>query len=160
MYERLERIYGEHRQGLFALALSITRSRESAEDAVHDAFVRLWKSKAEARGDPVAYVFASVRNAAIDVTRRRKNTAELPESMFAAEEIDPADEAEKTEQAGLLRRAVDELPDRQREAVVLRLYAGLPFQQIADTLGEPLQTVASRYRRALERIGEQIEGLR
>lgn len=160
MYERLERIYREHRQGLFALALSITQSRESAEDAVHDAFVRLWRSNVQAQGDPVAYVFASVRNAAIDATRRRKSTAELPESLFAGRRLDPAAEAEQTEQTELLRRAVDGLPEEQREVIVLRLYAGLSFRQMGETLNEPLQTVASRYRRALERVRGQIEDLR
>ena len=49
----------------------------------------------------------------------------------------------------MLRRAVDELPDDQREAVVLRIYGQLSFEQMAEAVGEPLPTVASRYRRAL-----------
>src|SRR3954464_10297105 len=76
----LEDIYARHRQGLFTLALSITRCAARAEDAVHDAFVRLCRRRFVAwwfsatgtarQPDPVAYVFASVRNAAVDLVRR------------------------------------------------------------------------------------------
>src|SRR3954452_9099285 len=71
----LEDIYARHRQGLFTLALSITRCAARAEDAVHDAFVRLCRRRsvaaplegtgAASQPDAVAYVFASVRNAAV-----------------------------------------------------------------------------------------------
>lgn len=156
MQKRLEAIYREHRQGLFSLAMSITRRRESAEDAVHDAFVRLWRTAAAPQGDLVAYVYASVRNAAVDRKRRRGERPELVETMFAGGLPDPSDCAAEHEQAGRLRRAVEALPDDQREAVVLRAFAGLTFQQMAETLGEPLPTVASRYRRALERIRQRL----
>ena len=156
MHQRLERIYREHRQGLYTLALSITRCPQSAEDAVHDAFVRLWRSRLRPGGDPVAYVFASVRNAARDVLRRQRTTVELSESIFESRQDDPSSAAARSEEAGLLRAAVDGLPGPQRETVVLRVYAGLTFEQIAGALGEPLPTVASRYRRALERIRDEI----
>ena len=64
MKETLERIYWDHRQGLYTLALAITRRPERAEDAVQDAFARLWTASRRPTGDPVPYVFAAVRNAA------------------------------------------------------------------------------------------------
>jgi len=155
--QHLERIYRDHRQGLFTLALSITGCPDLAEDAVHDAVVRLWRSEKKPGGDPVAYVFASVRNAALDQMRRRKPPAAAV-SVFDSEWSDPVLAAQSGEQGQLVRRAVEALPPDQRQTVVLRIHAGLTFRQIAETLGEPLQTVASRYRRALERIKETIEG--
>jgi RNA polymerase sigma-70 factor (ECF subfamily) len=157
--QRLERIYRDHRQGLFTLALSITRRPEAAEDAVHDAFVRLWNSPVAPQGDPVAYVFACVRNAALDWRRRRPEPVELRASIFEDRGADPSVATADQEEAARLRGAVEGLPDDQREAVVLRLYAGLTFQKIADVLGQPLPTVASRYRRALERIKQQWGGV-
>ncbi len=157
MHHKLEQTYRDHRQGLFSLALSITRRPELAEDAVQDAFVRLWRSAISPKGDPVAYVFASVRNAALELVRRRRNAAGVPVSLFDCEQADPASAAIEAEQQQIVRRAVDALPSEQREAVVMRTYAGLTFRQIADVVGEPLPTIASRYRRALERIKETIE---
>lgn len=157
MQQELERIYRDHRQGLFTLALSITRCPDLAEDAVQDAFTRLWRSRRKPQGDAVAYVFASVRNAALELARRRRRPVEAAMSMFASGRSDPASAAIDAERRRLVREAVETLPIRQRQVVVLRLHAGLTFQQIAETFGEPLQTVASRYRRALQRIKATLE---
>jgi len=161
----LEGIYGQHRQGLFTLALSITRRPEPAEDAVHEAFVRLCRTGRTPTGDLTAYVYAAVRNAAIDQVRRRKrqgNTESV--SIFAVAPPDdggpgPDGFAEESERAAMLRDALDELPDLQRQAIVMKLYGGLTFEQIAQACGEPLSTVSSRYRRGLDRLKESIEAL-
>ncbi len=160
MRRRLERIYREHRQGLYSLALSITRAADLAEDSVQEALARLWRSARQPRGDAVAYVFAAVRNAALEIGWKQRPRSGVPASLFDAAPADPAKMALMDEQERLVRAAVDGLPIRQRQAVVLRVYAGLSFQQIADTLGEPLATVASRYRRALERIRSTVETLK
>jgi RNA polymerase sigma-70 factor (ECF subfamily) len=155
----LEAIYRANRQGLFTLALSITRCPQQAEDAVQEAFARMWRLPGPVRGDPTAYAFAAVRNAAIDQKRRRP-AAELtePVSIFNGRADDPAWAAADAEQRRLVRQAVEALPAEQREAVVLRVYAGLTFEQMAETLGEPLPTVASRYRRGLDRLKDAIDG--
>jgi RNA polymerase sigma-70 factor (ECF subfamily) len=56
--------------------------------------------------------------------------------------------------------AIAQLPDEQREAVVMHLYTGLSFAQSAEVLGVPLQTMASRYRRALAKLRDQLASLR
>lgn len=67
----LEQVYWQQRHGLFSLALAITRCHAAAEDAVHNAFARLADASASLDGNVVPYVFATVRNAAIDEVRRR-----------------------------------------------------------------------------------------
>jgi RNA polymerase sigma-70 factor, ECF subfamily len=155
----LESIYREHRQGLFTLALSIVRNPVAAEDAVHEAFVRLCRRDRPPQADGVAYVFAAVRNAAVDVLRRRPAGA-VSASIFrerAAPQDSPEAAAMMRERDGLLRQAVEDLPDGQREAVVMRLFAGLTFEQMAQVAGEPLSTVSTRYRRALEKLRKMLE---
>jgi RNA polymerase sigma-70 factor (ECF subfamily) len=160
----LAEIYARHRQGLFTLALSITRCAAQAEDAVHDAFARLFRARERESGravdDPVAYVFAAVRAAAIDQLRRaqrfEKAAKQRPVSIFVE---DPEARATTAERAESVSRALDSLAPEQREIVVLRVYAGLSFAQIAGILAEPLPTVASRYRRSLERLKQHLEKL-
>jgi len=177
---KLDAIYQEHRQGLFTLALSITRNPDRAEDAVHDGFARLCRGRAKPTGDPVAYVYATVRNAAIDITRRRTEApvdtsnaslagpsatggaTVLSGSVSIYNGYDPAlsggaEQAVAAETEALVREAVDNLPVPQKEVLVMKLYGGLTFDQIAQSRGEPLSTVASRYRRALGRLKEQLE---
>ena len=105
----------------------------------------------------MAYVFAAVRNAAIDQRRRRRSTGEATASIFDGAAANPAVAAVDAEQLRLLRRAVEHLPDRQREAVVLKAYAGLTFQQMSVVLEEPLATVASRYHRAIAKVREALQ---
>ena len=118
----IEAIYRRHRQGLYTLALSIAGRPEAAEDAVHDAVERLCRGGPPS-GDPVAYVFAAVRNAAVD-TRRRPRAVAGTVSIFDLP--DPADDGRAVdESAGDGERdrrvadAVQQLPAEQREAVVL-----------------------------------------
>ena len=163
----LEQVYRDHRQGLFTLALAVTRCPHRAEDAVHEAMTRLWQSTEPPR-DPVPYVFSAVRNAAIDQTRRAAVRRRL-ESVSIFNGLPPAaapatgrspDDPEAVaitaEQHARLRQAVDALPQPEREAIVMRIYGGLRFEQIAEALDEPLPTVASRYRRALETLSRRV----
>ena len=157
MRRTLESIYRCHRQGLYTLALSITRQDGRAEDAVQEAFARLWRSSRRPQGDPVAYVFAAVRNAALDQAARSDLSVGLPASIFDGQAADPAKHAVEAESQRRLREAIDDLPDPQRQVVVLKAYAGLTFEQIAEVCGQPLSTVASRYRRVLEKLKQQLE---
>ena len=154
--ETLEQVYGGHRQGLFTVALSITRCAGRAEDAVQEAFVRMCRNSAvEAKGDLVAYAYAAVRNAAIDQQRRAKTRGKI-ESIFNGRHEGAEQGAIDAERQRVIAAAIEALPDEQREAVVLRVYAQLSFAQIAQVVDAPLQTVATRYRRALERLRERL----
>jgi RNA polymerase sigma-70 factor (ECF subfamily) len=159
---RLEAIYQEHRRGLVALALSVTRSVEAAEDAVHDAFIRLCKADRDMPDAPVAYVYRAVRNAAIDKHRSRKRTNDRTDTMYAEPDAgvgSPAVDVERSERDRLLRDAVEDLPEEARQVVLLRVYSGLTFDQIAEALELPMGTVNSRYRRALDKLRESVESL-
>jgi len=156
--QAIERVYCDHRQGLYTLALAITRCPGRAEDAVQEAFARLWSRRIRPSGDLVPYVFAAVRNAAIDQVRRRPPELREPDaSIFNGLSEDASSASVTAEEHRLLESAVRALPDDQRETVVLKIYGGLTFQQVAETLDAPLQTVASRYRRALEQIGRRVK---
>src|SRR5437868_4364722 len=102
-----ERIYAEHRRGLFALALTIARCSARAEDAVHEAFVRLWSGRDRlAVDDPVAYAYAAVRRAAIDQVRR---AVERPRCQgLHHDDVQPDQRLIEREAADRLRAGLDE----------------------------------------------------
>jgi RNA polymerase sigma-70 factor, ECF subfamily len=148
--EILEEIYGQHKKGLMVLALAVTHSRCEAEDAIHDAFLRLVNAGGGACGDPVAYVYGAVRHAAIDRVRRRRGEVAVSSSLAAC--LDGCDHAETKERDAGLAAALDTLCEEQRTVVLLRVYGGLTFRQIGEVERVPLPTVASRYTAALERL--------
>lgn len=158
---QLGSIYSGHRQGLFTLALTITRNRHQAEDAVHEAFVRLCKREHTA-DEPTAYVYRAVRNAAIDQTRKRARI-ETPEPIFTENAAGRTPDAEgeylAAERNLVVQEALSDLGEPQKQVVVMKIYGELTFDQIARVLDEPLSTVSSRYRRALEKLKEAVQGM-
>ena len=121
---------------------------------------RLWASEKKGpAGDPVAYVFGTVRTVARQHRSQEARAARRPLWMPERPDGDPSLAAANAEGRALVRAALKSLPIAQQDAVVLHLYGGLTFRQIARTLGEPLKTIATRYRRALLRIKEMLDGL-
>ena len=123
-------------------------SRSDAEDAVQDAFVRFWRSRGRGRvRDETAYLFACVRTAAIDLVRagQRRKHHESAVNVFESAP-DRQDWRESVEVA------LEKLPAEQREVLVLKIWGGLTFAQIAEMLAVPVSTAASRHRYALERL--------
>ena len=155
MTELLGRIYHEHRQGLYVLALSITRCPADAEDAVQAAFARMCHNGQAAARDPGAVAFVAVRNAALDQVRRRRPHGEADASLAACLPSTDGAAADEERDRGIAT-AVDELPGDVREVVILRAFSGLTFRQIGELTGTPLPTVVSRYRAGLSRLGPQL----
>jgi len=149
--DRLGRLYREHRRGLYLLALSITRSPPDAEDAIHEAFVRLCSAilPDEANG----YVFAAVRNASIDRVRRRPAVRSLSPEQFMGCATTATDDRERDL---AIMTAVDGLPEDQRTVVILRVFAGLTYREIGQAEGSPIPTLAARYGAALERLRPEL----
>lgn len=157
----IETVYREERRGLFLLALSVTCSHQQAEDAVHEAILRVCRQRRPPAGDRVAYVYRAVRNAAIDERRRAgiRQACLFDEANHQAAAADASAAVAAAESRRLVQAAVEALPDDLREVVVLRLANDLSFRQMADALHEPTMTVSDRFRRALNALRSSLEHL-
>lgn len=146
--EQVRCFYEGHRQALYTYALSLTCCRSAAEDAVHTVFCRLLKLGAAPR-EMRPYVFRAVRNAAMGLLRENHRSWENA-SIFAA----PSDSAPHE---GLARRDEAEhhlqrLSEDERECVVLKIFNGLTFDEIAAVRRVSINTAASWYRRGLAKM--------
>lgn len=138
-----------HAAKLLLYARQQTRSASDAEDVLQDALVESLRN-VEGNAPPIALVFATIRRRAIDQARAndrrsRREQAGEPASWFEPE-IEPRDTQR------VLEDAVKNLTPIYREVVTLKVWGGLTFREIADTIGVPLNTTASRYRYALEEL--------
>ena len=139
----------QHGAQALLFARQYTRSDADAQDVVQEGFIRFWRQRRHAR-DPLAMLFTCVRSVALDLYRGRRRR-ELREHRVAEER--PMFVAPETEQnTEIVERAIAQLPTEQREVIVLKIWAGLTFSQIAQALGESANTVASRYRYGLEKL--------
>ena len=122
-----------------------------AEDAVQAGFVKFWRSRANPEPADLPLLFTAVRTAALDLAKARRRRAGREQraadiAPTAWWDVDPLSGRERAE---AVARALAELPLEQREVVVLRIWGGLTFAEVARTLGQNINTVAARHRSAL-----------
>ncbi len=142
---------------LLLIARQWTRSAADAEDVVQEAFVRFWRHQRHLGGDPMPLLVTSVRRAALDLLRhRRRRERRENEHVDLNAESWFAPAIDQNERRAQLEEAVIQLPDEQREVVVLKVWGGLTFAQIADQLELSANTAASRYRYALGKLRENL----
>ena len=156
----IERLYDGHSQPLFAFLLNFTRDEADTRDLLQDIFVKLAREPELLGGvrDERAFLIRLAHNAAIDLIRRR-GTRDKTREQFAAESSSPfapaSDPDEQTFRTALAG-ALAELPAEQRAVVLLKLWEGLTFEQIAEVLEIPPNTAASRYRYGLDKLRERL----
>lgn len=161
MSHLLEAVYREHRQGLYSLAVAVAGSHQLAEDAVHNAFEKLIRKQPPAE-NIVAYTYRAVRNAAIDLQRKGQSQDRLCATLFeespadSSKAIDPTQNLMTQETHVQLRRSIETLSDNYREAIVLRAFAGLTFDQIGMITNTSAKTIATRYRRAIDELQNKL----
>jgi len=148
----VERLYSEHGAVLLLFAISISPDRGRAQDAVHQVFLRMLEHrKLDDIGDVKAYLFTSVRNAVLNDHKASQRNTALDEASAWFDPLHRDYTAELN-----LRRALDSLPDDQRQVLVLHVWAELTFLQTAEVLGISSNTAASRYRYALANLRESM----
>ena len=151
----LDDLYRQHRRPLLLTAWNILRCPSLAEDAVHSAFARLAKLR-KPPYQPKLYAFRAVRNAALDFARARARRREEP-IPTDIDRVSCEFLADGDDSLAAVSAALEKLDALAREVVELHVHAALTFQEIAALLEHPLPTVASRYRRALEKLRETLE---
>ncbi len=162
-----------HQTALYNFALRQVRVAQVAEDVVQEAFVRVVQNAADFKHEArfTTWIYTITRNLCIDHLRKRalRKHPSLDESRgeegeggptLGEQTADPRASVEReatgTELKERIARAVDTLPDEQREVFLMREIANLPFKEIAEITGVPENTVKSRMRYALERLQEAL----
>jgi len=143
----------DHAPKFLLFARQQARSEADAQDLVQEAVVEAARRRADGLPPPPALVFATIRRRAIDLARceDRRTGREL-----AAADPTPVGwfdtSVEERERNQLIQDAMNRLPEMYREVVTLKVWGGLTFAEIADTLGIPANTAASRYRYGLAEL--------
>lgn len=148
----LARLFDLTASRLLRYAQTLTRSRDDAEDAVQAAIVRMARNPQSLAvvQMPWAYLLRMVRNECLRLMARRRPTVELGDDHGCCP---PAESPLSChEQQAEVQSALRRLPGEQAEVVMLKIWEGLTFQEIAAVTGESPNTVASRYRYALTKL--------
>ena len=143
--DAFEQIVRSHEKQVFRLAYRILGNVADAQDVAQEVFIKLHRSLGtfdEAR-DFKPWLNRVTVNACTDALRRRKVPVALQDAVAATHELDPEHAMGLDERRHLLLRSLEQLPPKQRAAIVLRDIEGLSTTEVAEALGSTEATVRS-----------------
>jgi RNA polymerase sigma-70 factor (ECF subfamily) len=160
--EALAQLYDRYSHLVFSIAVAIVDDRSTAEDVTLDVFMRVWQRadlyRAE-RAKVRTWLTHIARHQAIDALRRRSVRPDhqafswdvvSPHTVFLTQ--DPQELAELTLRGERIRAALAQLPDEQKQTLVLAYYGGLTQLEIAEVLDQPLGTIKTRLRLGMQKL--------
>lgn len=158
------RIYDLQAPRLYAVALRIVRQAPLASDAVHDAFLQVWRNAGRftaARGSAEGWLLSLVRYRALDIARRRgrelaQDDLDLPEP--ADEAPDPLQRLASSRDAAALHDCLRQLEADRQKLLLLAFVDGLSHSEVAERVSMPLGTVKTWIRRSLQSLRLCLDG--
>jgi RNA polymerase sigma-70 factor, ECF subfamily len=159
-------LYGRHGRYVMGLAIRVVRDSDTAQEIVQDVFTRVWQKAAAydaGQAGVATWIMRIARNRAIDELRRRGARPVLDAISDDSPLADtaaplPDEAADAALRRARVREALATLPDKQRQAVSLAFFGGRTHAEIARELREPLGTVKTRIRTALQTLRERLAG--
>ena len=159
-----EMVIVRFRRRVFHIAYKFTGKHDEAEDLTQEIFLKVFKSldKFNRDADFSTWLSSVARNYCIDHYRARKREKEVLVEDALAYDLAPASYGnpyralEDQDRRSLMRRGLDQLPDKLREAVILRDLQGLTYQEMATRLALPEGTVKSRINRGREELARLL----
>lgn len=161
--DALRRVYEKYKPALLSVAAALLNDPAAVEDVLRDVFVRFASQAGRFRlsGSLKGYLAICVANRARNVNREGRHTAtgRLDEvESGPSSDAGSCEAAGQTEQRLVVARALAQLPDEQRQAVVMHVLGAMRFRQIAHQTGESANTIASRYRYGLAKLQSLLNG--
>ena len=157
LYQRLS-------SSLYGMAYRMMNDAKEAEDVLQEGFTYIWRKAGTfdpSRSTPFAWAVMIVRNKAIDRLRVRQRSERLRESaeqsLVQERDESSAEEPALRERRAIVRSALQQIPQEQREALELAFFGGLTHEQIADRLTIPLGTIKARIRRGLLKLRDVLQ---
>jgi RNA polymerase sigma-70 factor, ECF subfamily len=155
----LETIYARHARAVYSLSVKMLGDPTAAEEVVQECFLKLWRQPwlyQSERGKLLTWLLGVTHHRAVDLLRRRR----LEQRHQISTEVDPPAGAQADPethvwgrfQVEAVGRALATLPPTQRQALELAYLGGLTQVEIAAKLGEPLGTIKTRMRLAMQKL--------
>jgi RNA polymerase sigma-70 factor, ECF subfamily len=162
--QALVQLYDRYNRLIFSLALAIVNDRATAEEITLDVFMRVWQKAGTYRAEQAkvsTWLTHIARHHAIDVLRRRAARVDhlaihWEESISQVESSgpDPQESAELSLRRERIQAALAKLPPEQMQALILAYFGGYTQSQIAELLAQPLGTIKTRLRLAMQKLRE------
>ena len=163
----LSELYDRYSRLVYSMALNVVNDPRIAEEITQDVFIRIWDHAGTYQSEKakvVTWIASMTRYRSIDVLRRQQVRPEghnVPWDIeTTTQEVDPLNveqEVEISQQRQRVRQAIRQLPEEQRQALAYAYFRGYTQREIAEVLDEPLGTVKTRIRLAMQKLRQILE---
>lgn len=165
--EALEALYGRYSSSVFSLAMYMLKQEALAEEVTQDIFLNIWlkaSSYKSDRGAPRAWIMSVAHHKIVDVIRSRRRTLTVTDpSLYETLDLIPSSEIPVDEQVvrnlerERILKALSTLPEPQRQVIMLAYFGGYSQSEMAEMLQQPLGTVKTRVRLAMQKLRGVLE---
>jgi RNA polymerase sigma-70 factor (ECF subfamily) len=159
--DAFEQLLSAQENRIYAISLRMCGSHEEAQDCTQEAMIRIWRALSTFKGQSSfsTWVYRVTMNTCLDELRRRKSRSAVSLEAMVDNGFAPADESDtpersavRREQRYLLEKAIYDLPEDMKSAIVLRDIQGLSYEEIATVLDTNVGTIKSRISRGREKL--------
>jgi RNA polymerase sigma-70 factor (ECF subfamily) len=164
--DAVQELYDRYNRLVFSVALAVLGDRAVAEEVTLDVFVRVWQGAKTYRSDRAkvnTWLVAITRHHAIDILRWQNSRPDVKSLSLNDVPLSNGPAVPDTEarveislQRARIQSAIAQLPAEQRQALVLAYFKGYTHQQIAEVLKQPLGTIKTRIRLAMQKLRETL----
>ena len=165
--DALEELYTRYSTSVYSLARFMLRNEALAEEATQDIFLNIWLKAASFnpdRGKARSWLMSVAHHKVVDIIRSRRRSITMAHPTdYETLDLLPSSQRPTDEEAVLnlererIKLALTTLPEAQREVIVLAYYHGLSQSEIAQKLEQPLGTVKTRVRLAMQKLRVELE---
>jgi RNA polymerase sigma-70 factor (ECF subfamily) len=154
-----EILFSRYKNALFSFILRFIGDRDDAEDLFQQTWLKVLNGLRcyRERGTFAGWLFGIANNCCVDLVRKR---SKIPDSIVSPDELPargtPLTSLEAKEKRQWLKNAVHQLPVEQRQVVLLRVYGELQFNEIAQIVEAPLNTVLGRMHYAVQNLQRRV----
>jgi len=165
--EAFDTLFDRHRNSVYNFAFTMLKDFTKAEDVMQETFLSLARAAKtyEPRGRFRTWIMRIARNGCLNrIESERRRRAAIAESSLefitpSSPEPLPLDHVETDERVAVIRQAVSDLPERQREAIALFAFERMQYKEIAQVLDMPINTVKTLIHRARASLARSLDGM-
>lgn len=165
--EALATLYARYSTPVYSLARYMLGQPALAEEATQDIFLNIWLKAASydpQRGEPRSWIMSVAHHRVVDLIRSRRRVQSMTDpggyetlESLPSKQMPTDEEAERNLEKERIRQALSVLPPAQQEAIILAYYEGFSQSEIAQKLEQPLGTIKTRVRLALQKLRSVLE---
>ena len=165
--DALRELYNRYNRLVYSMAVNAVGENSLAEEITQDVFLRIWNNAetySPQKGKVITWVSSITRYRAIDAIRSQQVRPEghsvawdIEGSLDNPDPLNVEERVEITQRQQRVRHAVAQLPEEQRQALAYAYFQGYTHREIAELLGEPLGTIKTRIRLAMQKLREYLE---